>query len=313
LKAVSLGELHELAYSRELTGPEPDVEDEILIPPKDVRIDPEETEEREPVGDAQCLSPWKVEFNKAFVKVLSTIRHRAYIDKLFPMSTCYYNHEYRPGVKGKLALTINEAPGQRGAAASLIPEMRALLKQFAAQATFFCCTDWLPEHEASMKTLLEDGHEVATQGPLPRSYSEDTEEQFDQALVKSEQVLQRLREGAGAARAHDGHPSVKWFRSPMAILSNTMQNVLNRHGYTHVLGDCYANDPWISDPQFISDTMLQHAEFGSVVVLHMPEKGFREYNKQALEKFLQGCKDRSYQVVSLSQLYEAAYSEQRDF
>merc|ERR1711972_230803 len=103
-------------------------------------------------------------------------------------------------------------------------------------------------------------------------------------------------------------PSVRWFRAPQAKLSGTMRQALNRHGFTHVLCDCYANDPWISDPAFIVETMLGQAADGSVAVIHMPERGFREYNLQALQGFLAGLQKRNFRVVTLSALHREAYS-----
>jgi len=89
-----------------------------------------------------------------------------------------------------------------------------------------------------------------------------------------------------------------------------MRRVVDRHGFKHVLTDCYANDPWIADADFISRTMLDCALDGGVSVIHIPERGFREYNFQALRQFLQGLKQRNFSVVTLSALHAEAVGEQ---
>mmetsp|Transcript_44105 Transcript_44105/g.114064 ORF Transcript_44105/g.114064 Transcript_44105/m.114064 type:complete len:94 (+) Transcript_44105:1-282(+) len=87
-----------------------------------------------------------------------------------------------------------------------------------------------------------------------------------------------------------------------------MRKVTNRHGFTHVLCDSYSNDPWISDPEYITQTMLSLAMDGSVAVIHMPEKGFREHNLIALRGFLEGLRERGLRAVSLSEMHRSSLS-----
>merc|ERR1711972_1076165 len=102
----------------------------------------------------------------------------------------------------------------------------------------------------------------------------------------------------------------RWFRAPHAKMSDAMHAVLKRHGFTNVLTDCYANDPWIDDPEFIAKTMLDLALDGSIAVIHIPERGFREHNFKALRDFLAGLQARQMQVVTLSALRAAACGEE---
>jgi len=60
---------------------------------------------------------------------------------------------------------------------------------------------------------------------------------------------------------------------------------------------------------YISKYMLRHAREGSILLLHMPEVGFREYNLQVLEKILKGLKLRGLRCVSLSQLERMSRAE----
>lgn len=98
------------------------------------------------------------------------------------------------------------------------------------------------------------------------------------------------------------------FRAPHAKMSDAMRTVLARHGFTNVLTDCYANDPWIDDPEYIAKTMLDLALDGSIAVIHMPEKGFREHNLKALRDFLTGLQARQLRAVTLGALHRAAWS-----
>jgi len=89
-----------------------------------------------------------------------------------------------------------------------------------------------------------------------------------------------------------------------------MWRVLQRYSFTNVLCDVFANDTVISDPEFIAQTLLSllHREGGSIVVIHVPERGFREHNLRALHMFLQGLADMGLSAVTVSALTDAARS-----
>lgn len=112
--------------------------------------------------------------------------------------------------------------------------------------------------------------------------------------------------------ASAANSSVRWFRAPGGSLSSTMCEVLDRHGFTHVLCDAYANDPWISDPEFLASTLLSHTSDGSIIVIHMPERGFREYTFEAIRGLLVGLKARGLKTVPLTELRAAALSSKNN-
>merc|ERR1719401_2167870 len=85
-----------------------------------------------------------------------------------------------------------------------------------------------------------------------------------------------------------------------------MTQVLHKHGFQNVFGDAYANDPWITDPKFVTEETLNSATDGSIVIIHMPEHGFREHCYVALRGILEGLRDRGFKVVTLSSLNDIA-------
>eukprot|EP00929_Paragymnodinium_shiwhaense_P067362 TRINITY_DN33916_c0_g2_i1.p1 TRINITY_DN33916_c0_g2~~TRINITY_DN33916_c0_g2_i1.p1 ORF type:complete len:713 (-),score=154.24 TRINITY_DN33916_c0_g2_i1:133-2271(-) len=266
----------------------------------------------------------KTEFHKACWSAIKSVGHREHCDVLFPATICYYNPTTCPAVRGKIALTIDDAPcRQRDTDRCMMQSVLDVLSEFNAKATFFLCTDDVAGHEAGLLNALKAGHEVANHCPQDRSYGDDDEASFEAALLKAEDVCESLRWAAlDSPTAHKEddadlllrrqdsgrRPEVRWFRAPHARVSAGMRTVLNRHGFTHVLCDCYANDTWIADAGYISDTMLSLATDGSVAVIHMPEVGFREYNLDAIRGFLKGLTERGLQVLSLGELHALAYS-----
>lgn len=319
---------------------------------------------------------------------------RQLISAIDPMALCFYDAALYPGVRGKIALTIDDAPCHVAQTdMCLLKEVGKLLAQFNSKATFFLCTDFVAGHEEDLRALLREGHEVANHCEADRSYSGDSEEDFEAAFLRSERLCDGLREsagrptnlgaapdtvdgarrtspalgsqpepppapsagglaeaGSGAERgAHEpadelvagtgaaeatgspAHSSAssadrgaaltgpsgippperhRWFRAPHADASPEMWRVLQRYSFTNVLCDVFANDTVISDPEFIAQTLLSllHREGGSIVVIHVPERGFREHNLRALHMFLQGLADMGLSAVTVSALTDAARS-----
>mmetsp|Transcript_17364 Transcript_17364/g.40497 ORF Transcript_17364/g.40497 Transcript_17364/m.40497 type:complete len:625 (-) Transcript_17364:128-2002(-) len=250
------------------------------------------------------VAPVKMSFHKMCVKAASSVP-RPWLEFAFPGSLCYFDEvEYRglcAGEQGMIALTLDDAPCSPNGE-PMLDEIQKVLDEFGAKATFFLTTDYVAGHEETLRDLVRAGHEVANHCEADRPYTKDSKLDFEAALLRSERICDELR---GQRR-----PRTRFFRAPWARMNPEMWEVLNLHGFTHVLTDCYANDPWIDDADFLAKSMLKRASVGSVAVLHTPERGFREYNLEALRLFLQGLQDikpKPLRAVTLTELYEAAY------
>jgi len=223
------------------------------------------------------------------------VSQRMLFQSMFPTSLCYYSVQEYPGVQGFVSLTVDDAPGQLGPQASKIDDVRSLLAANEAHATFFVISDFVEGFEDKLHQLVEDGHELANHCTSDRSFFLDWEGDFEEALLKAERTISAICP-----------PERKWFRAPKGLLSVFMMRALGRHNYTHVLCDCYANDPEIGDAEFISNHVLQSVESGSIIIIHTPETGLREWNLNALELILEGLKLRQLQAVTLTELSKKA-------
>ena len=94
----------------------------------------------------------------------------------------------------------------------------------------------------------------------------------------------------------------KWYRAPHASISDDMHEIIKKHNLKHVVGDVFANDTSIPDANWISSFILKNVKPGSVIIIHMPEKGIREWNYLALENILNGLKERKLEIVTLTEL-----------
>ena len=68
--------------------------------------------------------------------------------------------------KQRIALTFDTAWGNED-----IPQILKILKQENVKATFFFCGDWISKYPADIKTIYEEGHDIARNS---RSDTEDS-------------------------------------------------------------------------------------------------------------------------------------------
>ncbi|CAJ1341604.1 unnamed protein product [Effrenium voratum] len=199
-----------------------------------------------------------------------------------------------PAVEGKVALTVDDGLCRSGTDRSMIREVRQLLKDHNAKATFFLCTNYVEGFETEARHLLDDGHEFANHCPSDGvDYYGMNPPEFEEELLRSCRVIQEMT----------GAPP-RWFRAPQGKYSGKMHGYVSKHGMQHALGDCYCDDWAIEDSDWVASTLLSQVRGGSVIILHMPERGFREHIFRAMELLLQGLEQRGLEVTTLSQLAE---------
>jgi peptidoglycan/xylan/chitin deacetylase (PgdA/CDA1 family) len=209
---------------------------------------------------------------------------------------------YRFSCKQKyIALTIDDAPCRFNTpGSSLLPQVLNLLSKYEANATFMSIQQYLSykANESSIIRLLKQGHELANHGSQDESMTSLSEEEFKREVEKCNTTIQTLHEKAGlSARIKN-----KWFRAPHGQYTKTMESALTKLGMYNVMCDVYAVDPIVEDSEWIGTTLAQQARSGSIILIHMPEIGFRQYNLRALEVLLDTLTKQGYQIVTVSQL-----------
>jgi len=216
-----------------------------------------------------------------------------------PLHLNFYDVNQHPGVKGMVALTVDDCFVRQGESHSLMKELRDLLTQTGNKLTFFltlCYSDgaW---QEKEIRKYVADGHELANHCREDREYDEDAAESFEHDLDATDDFIRRMT---------NSNQQCRWFRAPSGNVSPAMEMVLQKRGMINVMLDCYANDPHIPDANFIARTMCHGVTDGSILVIHMPEKGFREWDFQAIKLILEELCKRGLRSVTLSELEAAA-------
>ena len=236
------------------------------------------------------ISRFKIFTKKAIWETLSLPGMRFMADMIFPDNIISYLD-----IDDKtVAFTIDDGfCGRNNPNGDMTDEVVELFKKYNSKATFFTSGSHCDYTSyESIKRLLDDGHELANHGMYDFPYNQHPEPEFKSDFDSTHNQLKKYT---------DNIP--KWYRAPHAKTSKVMDKFLEEEGYMHIMCDGFANDTSIPDPEWISNFILRKIKNGSIILIHMPEKGFREWNFKAIELTLKGLKEEGYQVVTFSELY----------
>lgn len=201
-----------------------------------------------------------------------------------------------PEVRGYVALTIDDSPCRFGPEGSRMQEVLSLLREHGALATFMVIGRFAEGHEQDLLQALRSGHELGNHGMLDRAYHQDSREDFARAVETCSAKIRSLQREAGLAEG------VRWFRSPHGKYTQSMAQVLKEQGLTNTMCDTYACCPVIQDGDFIGRLLARRSQHGSIVLIHMPERGSREWCLDGLRRFLVDLRARGLQAVTVSDL-----------
>ena len=79
--------------------------------------------------------------------------------------------------KKQIALTFDTAWGNED-----IPQILKILKQENVKATFFFCGDWISKYPADIKTIYEEGHDIASHGDRHKYMTKCTKQALKQII-----------------------------------------------------------------------------------------------------------------------------------
>ena len=227
-------------------------------------------------------------FRKIGWKMLMAPGLRFWTRILYPESTISHFD-----VTNAVALTIDDGfCGLDNPDGCMLNEVRKLLKSYNANATFFvtgthCFNTKLDE----VNQLIEDGNEIANHNMMDWKYDKYSNEEFKLDLLLSKKILTTYNQSYS-----------KWYRAPFGLLSRNMENIIADQQMKHVLPDAFAHDTYIPDPEWIATHILGIVKSGSIILIHMPERGVREWNYKALELILIGLVDRGFKILNLSEI-----------
>ena len=236
-------------------------------------------------SDINRISLW---FRKIAWILLTAPSLRIMTKLIYPKSTI--SHFSRDAA---VAFTIDDGfCGIDNPGGCMLKDVHKLLKSYNARATFFItgshCDNTTKD---DVDLLLADGHELANHSMMDWPYTSYSEAEFALDIETTEKILSQYRKT---------DPS--WYRAPFGRINKIMQKVLNDRKMNHVVCDAFANDTAIPDAHWISRYILKRVKTGSVILIHMPEKGVREWNLEAMRLTLDGLLKRNLKVINLTEL-----------
>lgn len=92
-----------------------------------------------------------------------------------------------------------------------IPQILKILKQENVKATFFFCGDWISKYPADIKTIYEEGHDIASHGDHHKYMTKLTDKQQQEEIQGVTQKIQGL---LGI--------KIDLFRAPYGITTNLL-------------------------------------------------------------------------------------------
>ncbi|MAJ44622.1 MAG: hypothetical protein CMF96_07760 [Candidatus Marinimicrobia bacterium] len=234
------------------------------------------------------ISKFKLLIRKISWEIITLPGLRFLTNLIYPSSTISYFN-----VQDAVAFTIDDGfCGKNNSGGCMVDEVRQLLKFYGANATFFVTGSHCENiNSNTVNLLLKDGNEIANHNMMDWSYENYSIDEFEFDLNLTENILSSYNQ-----------KYFKWYRAPFGKINNLMQKVIDKRKLVHVIPDTFAHDSYIPDPYWISKYILRKVRPGSIILIHMPERGVREWNYQAIKLTLQGLKNSNYKILNLTEI-----------
>ena len=172
-------------------------------------------------------------------------------------------------------------------------------KRQRIRATFFVITDYLDDSQTILDEILNRGHEIGNHGQKDRRHASLGTADFKSELHQAHQILS---EPSGAI--------IKWFRPGQGFYNKRMIEVLKQMpGYNDKLAlasmvPLDTRRP-TNNPSFTIKYLSQFIFPGSILLLHGGSEERSINTANVLSKLLIQLRQKEYEVVTLTQLWES--------
>ena len=233
------------------------------------------------------ISKFKLLYKKTFWSSISILGPRNISKLAYPKAITHMK------AVNAVAFTIDDGfCGVDNPNGDMLEDVRQLLDKYNAHATFFVTGSHTYHSDPDdIENLLIDGHELANHNMYDMPYNKLSKSEFHDDLNYTNSILKKYTDDISS-----------WYRPPHAKISKNMYEIIDKNDLKFVLGDVFANDTAIPDPYWIAKYILNKVKPGSIIIIHMPEKGVREWNYKAMDLILDGLSKKGLDILTLSEL-----------
>ncbi|MBT8384733.1 MAG: polysaccharide deacetylase family protein [Bacteroidia bacterium] len=158
------------------------------------------------------------------------------------------------------------------------------LKQYNAQATFFCIGKNIEQNPAVFKKIIDHGHAIGNHTYDHLNGWKSKKKDYINSVLKTEKIISEYIE----------HPSQKLFRPPYGRIRITQTNELSKYNYKVIMWSVLSGD---FDHEITNDDCLKNvinnSNYGDIIVFHDSEKAFDKL-KVVLPKTLEILNEKGY-------------------
>ncbi|MHB1406001.1 MAG: polysaccharide deacetylase family protein [Desulfitobacteriaceae bacterium] len=176
-----------------------------------------------------------------------------------------------------------------------------ILKHEGVKATFFLSSPWAGKHEALVKRMVADGHEIGSHGNRHIDLNTLGPSEIEKEITSAQAVLEKL-----------SGKSVGLLRAPNGAYDNKLIQVSNKLGYKVIQWSVDSLDWKRPGSDAVVNNVLnglrpgRGAKAGDIILFHASDSA--PDTVQALPRVLQNLKARGYSLVPVGELLQQASS-----
>jgi len=172
-----------------------------------------------------------------------------------------------------------------------LPLVLKVLEQHQVPATFFLSGPWAVRHEGYVKSIAEQGHEIASHGDRHLNLSQYPKEVVKENIYKAHQDLLSVVDRV-----------VPFFRPPNGDYDDLVIDTARELGFETVIWSVDSLDWKNPGPGYMVDRVIRRTFPGAIVLCHASDSSQEIHI--ALPGIITGLRKKGYRLVTLSQLVE---------
>lgn len=189
-----------------------------------------------------------------------------------------------------IALSIDDVPSE------YTDEIRQILKDNDAHATFFVIGSQVAGREAALKQLILDGNELGNHAMRDEASRDLSDATLAEQIHTVEEMIQKAYVAVNAPMPP------KYFRPGSGFFNDRMRKMLANLDYRLVLGSIYPHDPQIPYWRINASHILSMLRPGGIIICH----DRRAWTVPMLRMIIPEIRKRGYRIVTISGLLKEA-------